>query len=836
MVFIAQIKLSLKLQIRLLLNYFMKKLSTLLFFCFVAFVTYAQTTIKGQVIDATDKKPLPYATITVLNESDMKKPIKKFASDEKGNFSTTLQSGKYVFKFHFVGMNENSQNVMVENGQKQMDLGEIVMSESSTQLAEISVVAQRPLVKVEIDKLTYSAKEDPESSTSNVLDLLRKVPLVTVDGEDNIQLKGSSNFKIYMNGKPSNMIASNPSQVLKSMPANSIKDVEVITDPGAKYDAEGVGGIINIITDKRVDEGYSGSVGANEDTFGGFGSNAYLSLKYGKFGFTGSGSYFYHNSPASKTTFTREDFAPNTNMLTQNGTQTSNGGGLFYSTSLSYEPDTLNLFNLSVDQVDGKFRTDFEQDVLSAGLRNYSYLLDNNSLRKFGSFSLAADYQHSFRKKGELLTISYLFDKDPNSSESESIYSNVTGADFYYPDNYRLKSINRAGGVEHTGQIDYTNPINSKHSIEAGVKYIFRDNSSVGKYTEFDGVWHDAPNRKNDLDHEQSIISGYAGYGFKTGKFGMKLGARGEYTNQTIHFMSAQNDTIVPSNFFDLVPSVALSYQLGMTQTLRGGYNMRISRPGIWYLNPYINESNPINISYGNPKLEAVQTHNFNINYGSFSQRINFNATLNYSFTKNDISQYIFVEDGVTHNTFENIGRNSMIGLSGYIGWTPTPALRTNFNGSLNYTMIESTKNTNLKNSGFSGRAFGSITYTLPIDLRLSVNGGVFSSDVQLQTTQSAFYFYSFSAMKSFFNKKLDVSISATSPFNKFREFNSTTTGDGFIQKNIFLREVRNFRLSVTYRFGDLKTSMKRVQRTISNDDVMQGESGQQSSGGGMGN
>lgn len=218
-------------------------------------------TIKGQLVSATDKKPLPYATISVANSTVPQKSIKKFATDDNGNFATTLQTGNYIFTFQFVGMNNLNRNVEVKGGESQLDLGKVEMAESSTELDEISVTAQRPLVKVEIDKLTYSAKDDPEASTSNVLDLLRKVPLVTIDGEDNIQLKGSSNFKIYLNGKPSNMISNNPSQVLKSMPANSIKDVEVITDPGARYDAEGVGGIINIITDKRVDEGYSGSLG-----------------------------------------------------------------------------------------------------------------------------------------------------------------------------------------------------------------------------------------------------------------------------------------------------------------------------------------------------------------------------------------------------------------------------------------------------------------------------------------------------------------------------------------------------------------------------------------------
>ena len=261
---------------------------------------------------------------------------------------------------------------------------------------------------------------------------------------------------------------------------------------------------------------------------------------------------------------------------------------------------------------------------------------------------------------------------------------------------------------------------------------------------------------------------------------------------------------------------------------------MRISRPGIWYLNPYVNDADPNNIRYGNPSLDAVKMHNFNVNYGSFSQKFNFNATLSYSFTQNAITSYIFVDDnGVTNNTYRNIGKNHSVGLNGYMSWTPSSVIRTNLNGSLTYTDIQSTENASVRNSGLSGRAFGGITFTLPKDVRLTANGGIFTNSVQLQTTQSAFYFYYFSAMKSFFDKKLDVSLNMSSPFHKFREFKSTTTGEGFVQKNVFQNPARSLRLSVTYRFGDLKTSMKRVQRGISNDDVMQGESGQQGGAGG---
>ncbi|MEA4979999.1 MAG: TonB-dependent receptor [Petrimonas sp.] len=811
-----------------------------LIFFLISVVIYAEgTTVKGQLTSASDQQPLPYATISVASTTVPQKSIKKFATDDSGNFTTSLQAGNYIFTFQFVGMNSLNRKVEVKNGESQVNLGQIEMTESSTELQEVSVTAQRPLVKVEIDKLTYSAKDDPEASTSNVLELLRKVPLVTVDGEDNIQLKGSSSFKIYMNGKPSNMISNNPSQVLKSMPANSVKNIEVITDPGARYDAEGVGGIINIITDKRADEGYSGSVGANGDTFGGYGGNGYLSLKYGKFGFTGNGSYFYHNRPEAKTSFIREEMAPNpVNKLMQDGISKNYGGGLFYNTSLSYEPDTLNLFNVSVGQFGGKFHSDSKQDALSEGARDYSYLLKNKSMSHFGSFTLATDYQRTFKKKDELLTVSYRFERDPNNSEFESEYDNVVN--YIYPDGYRIKSINDAGGNEHTGQIDYVNPLTNKHSVEVGLKYIYRDNSSRGDNMFLDvandGQWKEDLKRKNDLDHEQRIASGYAGYGLKAGKFGVKLGLRGENTAQKIHFINAKNDTIVHSNFFDLVPSAAFSYQLGMTKTLRWGYNMRISRPGIWYLNPYVNDADPNNIRYGNPGLDAEQTHNLNINYGSFSQKVNFNATLSYSFTQNAITSYIFVdENGVTNNTYRNIGRNQSVGLDGYASWTPIPAIRMNVNGSLIYTDIQSTENAGMRNSGFSGRGFGSITFTLPKDVRLTANGGIFTNSIQLQTTQSTFYFYSFSAMKSFFNKKLDVSLNTTTPFHKYRDFKLTTTGEGFVQKMNYQNPMRTFRLSLTYRFGDLKSSVRKVQRTITNEDILQGGSSQEGSGTGGG-
>ncbi|MFA7141171.1 MAG: outer membrane beta-barrel protein, partial [Proteiniphilum sp.] len=477
----------------------MKKTFLLIVIHLVAVLSFGQSvTVKGKLVAEADNEALPYATVSVAREDAPAAVIKKMATQEDGSFTTTLSPGTYLFGFHFVGMNDTVRKVDVPSTRDPLDIGVIALSESAKLLDEVSVTAQAPLVKVEIDKLTYSAKDDPEASTSNVLDLLRKVPLITVDGEDKIQLKGASNYKIYLNGKPSNMISSNPSQVLKSMPASSIKDVEVITDPGAKYDAEGVGGIINLVTDKRVDDGYSGSVGANGDSFGGYGGNVYLATKYGKLGFTGNAAYFHHARPVAESEFTREETTPQ-NLLTQEGSNKSDGGGLFLNGALSYEPDTVNLFNLSLSRFGGKFNSLSLQEAGSEGSRTYSYQSRSNSTSNFGGMNLSADYQRNFRRKGEMLTLSYRFEHDPNDSEYESAYDKVTGT-FYYSDGYKLKNNNHAGGSEHTGQVDYVNPLNGKHTIEAGMKFIFRDNTSRADHTFFDtasGTWLPDESRLN---------------------------------------------------------------------------------------------------------------------------------------------------------------------------------------------------------------------------------------------------------------------------------------------------------------------------------------------------
>ncbi|NLZ94379.1 MAG: TonB-dependent receptor [Bacteroidales bacterium] len=813
----------------------MKKCFILLFLLISFTYIYSQeVVVKGQLFGEAEDEFLPYATITVSKDAELTNSVKKLPTDGKGFFETKLLEGDYYLAFQYVGKTTLVKQISIPKDGKELDLGKIVTMDSSTELDEVSVVAQAPLVKVEIDKLTYNLKDDPESATSSVLDMLRKVPLITVDADENVQLKGGSNFKIYLNGKPSNMLANNPSEVLKSMPANSIKDVEVITDPGAKYDAEGVGGIINIVTDKRVDDGYVGSVGAGVDSRGAYNGNAYLTTKYGKFGFTGNVNYFTHKSPDSESTFERRDFSmqPET-ILRQDGVSGYDGDGVMLSGLISYEIDTLNLISLSLNGYRGNGTNNTNTNVNSSGRYIYDYDRISKSTNERGSIDFSADYQRSFKRKGEFLTLSYRYGNNPNSSDGTTETLNVEGTPILRDEDYKIRNHNEADGNEHTGQIDYVNPLTKNHTIEAGLKYIYRDNSSEGNNLYYDLAtkdWLEDFARKNDLQHDQYIASGYVSYGFKKDKFGLKAGLRAEQTKQDVNFIS-RNDSVIKTDFFDMVPSLALSYQMSMTQTLRLGYNMRVYRPGIWHLNPYIDNIDPLNISYGNPDLDAEKNHNLSLNYGSFSQKLNLNASINYSITNNSITQYQFVENGVNNSTYDNIGKSQSIGLNAYIRWAPTKELNMFINGNGDYIDISSNKDASLKNSGFSYRAFSGVTYTFPHEIRFSVNGGYFGSRIMLQSEMDPFFFMSFGLSKSFLNKKLDVAIRGSNPFQKYMDHKNYTTGANFTQESLFRRPAQSVSLNVTFRFGDLKSSVKKVQRGIINEDIKSGGDDMQGQG-----
>lgn len=686
--------------------------------------------------------------------------------------------------------------------------------------------------------------------------MLRKVPLVTVDGEDNIQVNGSSSFKVHVNGKPNTMMSNNPKEVLKSMPANAIKHIEVITSPGAKYDAEGVGGILNIVTTSGGIEGYTANlrVGA---TNSGANAGGYATVKKGKLTVSANYSFNYNDNPRGYNTNMRENYQSDTERYLEfDGSFKGKGCFQYGSLEASYEIDTLRLVSLSFGLYGGgnDNTTDGRTTMFGANHSDVAYRYSNFGFSDNSWYSISGnvDYQRVSKKnKQRMLTFSYRLNSNPQTTDSKTLY------DGFEPEGDRealckrlLLSDNKTDGksntFENTFQVDYTTPIGKIHTIETGAKYILRNNTSDNRYFESESGKEDfqyKSSRSSKYEHLNHIISGYAGYTLRYKDLSFKPGVRYEHTEQSVddRFNSERN---FKASYDDLVPSVSLGMKIGRTQNMRLLYDMRISRPGIWYLNPFYDNSDPMNISQGNSDLKSEKTHSMDLSYSSFSAKFNLNVALRHSFGNNGIervSRLITsdsekidgheVPQGAIYSTYENTAKKQETGMSLYLNWNISPKTRFYVNGRGSYLDVRS-EGQNLHNSGWMASAFAGVQQTLPLKLRLSMNAGGSTPYLSLQGKGTGYSYYSFSLNRSFLKEdRLTVSAFCSNIFEKYRRFENSTVGENFYTQTKTKFSTRRFGISISYRLGELKAGVKKAARSIVNDDVKSG--GGNSSGGG---
>ena len=596
------------------------KWTVLLWMLMISGLVAAQNTantsfqVKGILLDSLTQEGEPYATIKIVKKEAPAKALKMLVTDMKGQFQEKVPgTGNFVMTITSVGRTPIVKDFSVKAGEKLVDFGTLYIVDASNELGQVEIVAQKPLVKADIDKIEYNVQDDPDAQSNSVLEMLRKVPLVTVDGEDNIQVNGSSSFKVYVNGKPNNMMSNNPTEVLKSMPANSIKHIEVITNPGPKYDAEGVGGILNIVTVGSGLEGYTATFSANVSNRGA-GGGAFGTIKSGKLTVSARYNYNYNDQPRNYSSgsqhVTPEAVTENSSNLDYDGSNKGHGSFQSGSMEASYEIDTLRLVTMSFGLWGGGNKSNGSTDYIATFPENinaapiYSYSAFNRSKSSWYSIDGGIDYQRLFKVKDRMLTFSYKINTRPQTSDSYTEYEIDNG---YNPDwaDYlnRLKNQHNDGEqntTEHTFQADYTTPIGKLHTLEAGAKYILRNNSSEDDRFDADdtGKYEYNKDQSSHYKHLNDIIAAYLGYGLKVKRLSGRLGLRYEHTIQDVKYLVGRGEDFT-KNFDDVVPSASIGYKLTDMSNLRLGYNMRIYRPGIWSLNPYLNDTDPSYISQG---------------------------------------------------------------------------------------------------------------------------------------------------------------------------------------------------------------------------------------------
>jgi hypothetical protein len=815
----------------------MKALSLTALLSWILCHAWAQTShtlinLKGTVTDSATGKPLAFATL-VLQNAKTKAPVKNFISKEDGSFEFSVtDSLDWLLVIAFTGY--DNKTIPIIKG-KSEDLGQISLKASGKQMKEVTVVAVKPVIKRDLDGITYDVSADPETPVLDALDMMRKVPLLSVDASDNIKLKGKSNYKILINGKESALMAKNPSDVLRSMPATNIERIEVITTPPAKYDAEGLAGIINIITKKKIDEGYNIGVNGRLNTVWGPGINLNGTFKQGKFGFSW---YVGYNVRHSQTNGIggEQDFFSDNSSLVQQGTNTAAAHNTYGNAELSYEFDSLDLLTGSLEFYSGNYSQDGNQ------LSNFydsnktitqAYRIMSDASNGFGGLDASLNYQRGFRKdKNRLLTLSYKYSYSPNTQNVNNTVSDTVN--FYLPD---YKQNNHAGNNEHTIQVDYVQPI-KKVNLEAGAKTILRNNFSNYESSNYNDVTKEYevnPSQTNDFNYDQDIYSIYNSYSAKWDKWNAKAGLRLEHTTVNADFVSSSST--VKQDYNNLIPSLSVQRNL-KSSNISLGYTDRISRPGIYQLNPFVDESNPNFITTGNPNLQPEINHTFELNYSTFSKN-SVTAGISYAFSNNSIQTVSHLQavsngsliDTTTVTTYENLGSNKTLGLNLNINFTSVKNLSISLNSQLSHIWLKGTYNGQFyTNDGYTGNAFLNMGFKFGNGYRIGFDAGYFSGDVNLQGKTSAYIFNSYVFSKTFFNKKLTLSAVMNNPYSQFFTFRSNTTTPDFYQSNYTQIFYRSFALRFNFKFGKLNSDIKRNQRGINNDDKKAGKSSTPSS------
>ena len=687
-------------------------------------------------------------------------------------------------------------------------------------LDEVVVAQRRKLIKNDIDKLTYDVQHDKTAQTKTTLEILKKIPLVTVDGQENIRVQGSTSFKVYRNGHPDpSLSGQNLKDILKAIPASTIKRIEVITDPGAKYDAEGTTAILNIVMMSNTKlQGVSGNVNSDVDTHGSVRLGTYLTTKVGKL--TTTVNYNYMNQSRKQTENNREEvynYVKTGEQKHEYGTNSTAATIHFGNISASYEIDSLNLLTASTTFLGYKADAN-AQNTNERWDKNslLIYKFDNNMTTPgYSDLNLGGrfDYQHKTHLDGEVLTLSYMLAATRPQTTFRQTYSNMVN----FPVSYTSYDQNtRERFTEHTFQIDYVRPFGKHHKIESGTKYILRNNNSTS-LMDYQGT---TPDMESKFKHNAQVAAAYLSYILTAGKWAARAGLRYEFTRMKASYPDGSNADF-HTDLNDWVPSASLQYKISDGQTLKFSYNTSINRPGIGYLNPAI-ISTPTAVSFGNANLGSSRNQKLQLVYMLVTSKLTLQLSPYYSFTNNGIGRILYEQNRKDVSTFQNILKSKIFGISSYTAWTPFTGTSFTLNASMRYARI-TLPTPYIKNSGCGGGIYFDWEQKIPWKLTLTTSlGGEYGNRVyNPYAIEGHWFYYNFTLTRRFLKDKLTVSLSAESPFVKERSTTYRIVQGDYTGYERAVMKPQCFKIGLSWKFGKLKASVKRAARSIENDDLV---------------
>jgi ferric enterobactin receptor len=772
--------------------------------------------LSGNVIDSATLQPVDYATISIYKKG-ASSPFNGISADKKGNFSIgNIPAGNYRVTIDFLGYHIKTYPDLLINGN--VSLGPVKLRSSQNQLGEVMITSKKPVLENHIDKMVYNAENDLTAQGGVALDVLKKVPMVSVDIDGNVELQGDANVRFLINGKPSSIFGASLADALQSIPASQIKSIEVITSPGAKYDAAGTGGIINIILKDSKVQGMNGSINISAGTRLENGA-VNLNARKGNFGVN---AFFSGNEQLNTTTINttnRQSYSNTRDTITnlnQKGTSPFTRSG--YQSGLSFNwsitpKDELTAtigFNHFGNHGTGNTFQD-QRTVLSSGNMLSDIMSNRTSASRFSenSTDYSLGYKKTFKKEGQELDLLYTASYGKNTVDASQVSDYLDGV----TPSSGMQSFNPGTDRETDISLDYTQPVSKAVTFEMGAKAILEKLVNTVQTDSLlnDGLYTPDAGQTYGFNYQRDIYAGYfsATFSLFHDFFSGKAGLRYERTNTTTDF----SGTNVPG-YNTFAPSFVLQHKLDETQSIKFAYSYRIERPDYGDLNPFYNISDPHNISTGNPTLKPEIGHNFELGYNkSFDKGGNIYFAGFYRYNTDDIQSFTIYYKLLTANGTDytdvsltqrfNIGSQTGVGAN-IFGSLP---INDNLNLRSNIQLGERTNSTPglASVTGFAYRVNLNASYQISPSLSAEMFGNYNSSQKNIQGTRPAFFFYNVAVRKQFWNKNASLGFTTANPFGEFVNQRGTSFGSNFNQVNLRQIPIRSFGITLSYKFGKLE-------------------------------
>lgn len=773
-----------------------------------------QGILMGLIRDSA-QAPVPYATVLLQQKGQV---VKTTYTNSKGKFELKSDTGRYTLTVTHLSFSDFQSLVTIGPGEQVLDT--LVLTKGVNVLQQVTVSARKILIEQKDDRVIYNAENDPAAKTESATDILRKTPLLTVDGDGNIQLNGQANFRILLNGRETSLFALNAKDALKSFPGAVISKIEVITSPSAKYDAEGIGGIINIITKKKM-IGYNGSVNASFSTFTNNSENISLSVKTGKLGITGyagtSGPLNYITSGSNSVTTTKASAAFLERRLT--GERERKNTNIQGNLELVYDIDSFNVVAVYGNLSRNRLQSNYNQSIFTqySAMSSGSGTLSQHEAYTGPSSGFGTDYIRKFRNRPEQelsFRINGQFSNNNGNTSSEQQGSTLSRY---------VSNDSRVSNREFTLQADYVQPLSGGQKIETGAKAILRDAysdfTSNIKYQAGETFKPD-PFNSDRFRYSQQVYGAYSSYSLQLKKGFMRLGLRLEHTVVNGDFETS--GTGVQQRYTNLVPNFLITRKISTAVTLTGSYNMRLQRPFITNLNPFVNNNDSLNISYGNPGLEAQVLHAVSLQTRVVKGNTFVAMNLNASYTNDMIVQYAIFDPatGVTSITSANYGRERQLALILSVNTPVSTKFNIGINSQLRYNKIENRSNLLQQNEGFSGALFSNFFYKVVGRFTISGSGGILRGPYALVNSPAVQGFYQVNFGYKFFKDKLAFSMNVNNFHNRWLVFESVTEDPSFRTVSTNINPYRVVYFSATFTFGKLKENVSK-KKGVNNDDLL---------------